>query len=77
MEKLRRYESVFIEGKKPKFWDSGFAAIVISDYKKGELTLDNIKQWDKKQNGGKDPKPAFNTEEILNYHIDTKKDAGQ
>lgn len=60
--------------RKPKFWDSQFAAHVIDDFHSGKLTLDNIEEWDKKINGGKKPIPPFNTKEIIDYHLQTKKD---
>lgn len=56
------------EAKKPKYWNSRFAVNVLDAYDEGELTYDNIKEWDKKYNGGVDPNPAFNTKEILDYY---------
>ena len=65
------------EAKAPKNWDSMFASQIIKDYKSGKLSHDNIVQWDKDFNGGSVPKPAFNTKEILDYHIKTNKEAGK
>lgn len=57
------------ESRKPKYYNSLFAEKVIKAYENGDLTFDNIKEWDKKMNGGIDPQPPFNTKEILNYYL--------
>ena len=62
------------EARAPKWWDSMFAVKVINDYKSGKLTKNNIKEWDKAYNGGIDPKPAFNTREIIDYYEKTGKE---
>ena len=82
MKYIRTYEQ-FIEAygelneaKKPKFWNSIFAMKVIAAYQNDEFDLDDkesILAWDKKYNGGRAPKPAFNTKEIVDYAIETGK----
>ena len=64
----------FIKSKKPRDWNTMFTVKVIDAYKKGELTLDNIAEWETKYNGGVRPNPPFNTKEILQYHIKTGED---
>lgn len=54
--------------KKPKYYNTSFGANVRAAYDDGELTYDNIQEWDTLQNGGIPPKPAFNTKEILDYY---------
>ena len=69
------YESVN-EAKEPKSWDSQFTMKAIEAYKNGEFDLEDdksIAEWDKEYNGGKAPKPAFNTKELVNYAIKTGK----
>lgn len=58
--------------KPPKFWDSMFRVNVIKAYNNGELTLDNIEEWETNYNGGIKPNPSLGTEEILNYYINHK-----
>lgn len=55
------------EARKPKYADSMFGENVKKAMNSGELTYDNIKEWDKKYNGGIDPIPPFNTRELMNY----------
>ena len=55
------------EARKPKYADSMFGEDVKKAMNSGELTYDNIKEWDKKYNGGIDPIPPFNTRELMNY----------
>lgn len=54
--------------KKPYNYQTVFAANVIKAYRRGELTFDNIDEWNKEYNGGTAPNPAFNTREILEYY---------
>lgn len=56
--------------KPPKYWDSMFRVRVVDAYKKGELTFDNISEWDTNYNGGVPPKPSLGTKEILQYYVD-------
>lgn len=58
--------------KPPKFWDSMFRVNAIKAYNNGELTLDNIEEWETKYNGGIKPNPSLGTKEILKYYIDNK-----
>lgn len=55
------------EARKPKYADSMFGENVKKAMNSGELTYDNIKEWDKKYNGGIDPIPPFNTRELMDY----------
>lgn len=67
------YESVN-EAKAPKNWDSMFTMKAIEAYKNGEFDLEDdksIAEWDKEYNGGRAPKPAFNTKEVVSYAIKT------
>ena len=69
------YESVN-EAKAPKNWDSMFTMKAIEAYKNGEFDLEDdksIAEWDKEYNGGRAPKPAFNTKEVVSYAIKTGK----
>ena len=64
------------EAKAPKSWDSQFTMKAIEAYKNGEFDLEDdksIAKWDKEYNGGKAPKPAFNTKEVVSYAIKTGK----
>lgn len=55
--------------KQPKYWDTAFRVNVIDAYKNGELTFDNIDEWEKKYNGGIVPNPSLGTKEILTYYV--------
>lgn len=46
-----------------------FRVKVIDAYKRGELTLDNIDEWNTAYNGGTPPRPNLSTDKILNYYI--------
>ena len=59
------------EARKPKYLNTRFAEKVKQDMKSGKLTYQNIKEWDKEQNGGVEPNPPFNTRELMNYFKDT------
>ena len=59
--------------KQPKWWDSQFACKVIDAYRKGELSFDNLVEWETNYNGGVRP-TNMGTKEILKYHISTGKD---
>ena len=64
------------EARAPKSWDSQFTMKAIEAYKKGEFDLKDdksIAKWDKEYNGGRDPKPAFNTKEVVSYAVKTGK----
>lgn len=63
------------KAKKPKWWGSMFATIVIDAYKSGELinTPSAIKEWEIKFNRW-DPVTPLGTAEILAYHIATGED---
>ena len=65
------------EERKPKYWNSMFAQKVIDAYEKGDLTFDNIKEWDKNYNGGIVPSPPFNTGEILKYYLNHNKNLSE
>lgn len=56
------------EARKPKFVDTMFGRHVKDAMDRGELTYDNIEEWDRNYNGGKDPIPAFNTRELMNFY---------
>lgn len=67
------YESIN-EARAPKNWDSMFTMKAIEAYKNGEFDLEDdksIAKWDKEYNGGRAPKPAFNTKEVVSYAIKT------
>ena len=69
------YESIN-EAKAPKNWDSQFTMKAIEAYKNSEFDLEDdksIAEWDKEYNGGRAPKPAFNTKEVVSYAIETGK----
>ena len=69
-------ESTVNEAKAPKSWDSQFTMKAIEAYKNGEFDLEDdksIAEWDKEYNGGRAPKPAFNTKEVVSYAIKTGK----
>jgi hypothetical protein len=62
------------EARSPKNWDSQFTMKAIEAYKNGEFDLEDdksIAEWDKEYNGGRAPKPAFNTKEVVSYAIKT------
>lgn len=64
------------EARGPKNWDSQFTMKAIEAYKNGEFDLEDdksIADWDKEYNGGRAPKPAFNTKELVSYAIKTGK----
>ena len=64
------------EAKAPKNWDSQFTMKAIEAYKNGEFDLEDdksIAEWDKEYNGGRAPKPAFNTKEVVSYAVKTGK----
>ena len=64
------------EAKAPKNWDSQFTMKAIEAYNNGEFDLEDdksIAEWDKEYNGGRAPKPAFNTKEVVSYAIETGK----
>lgn len=66
------------ELRMPKWWHSDFARKVIDAYKNGEFDLkdpESILNWDKKNNGGVTPIPAFNTAEIVKYALSINKDS--
>ena len=65
------------EERKPKYWNSMFAKKVIDAYENGDLTFDNIKEWDKNYNGGIAPNPPFNTSEILKYYLNHSKNLSE
>ena len=68
------FDSPFNEAREPKFWDSLQTMKAIEAYKKGEFDIEDDKSiaaWDKKANGGRAPKPAFNTKELVSYAIKT------
>lgn len=67
------YESVN-EARAPKNWDSMFTMKAIEAYNNGEFDLEDdksIAEWDKEYNGGRAPRPAFNTKEVVSYAIKT------
>jgi len=65
-------ESVFDgplkEGRQPKAWNSMFAVKVLNAYDSGELTDDNIDEWETEYNDGRKPYPPFPTRDILRYY---------
>ncbi len=71
------YDECLTEERKPKYWNSMFAKKVIGAYEKGDLTFDNIKEWDKNYNGGTAPNPPFNTGEILKYYLNHSKNLSE
>tara|TARA_B100000900_G_scaffold51683_1_gene38042 strand:- start:1652 stop:3655 length:2004 start_codon:yes stop_codon:yes gene_type:complete len=76
MKNLLTLESFVNEARAPKNWDSQFTMNAIEAYENGEFDLEDdksIAEWDKKYNGGKAPKPAFNTKEVVSYAIKTGK----
>lgn len=73
-EAVRRFGESLNEAKKPKYYDTAFGQNVIKDFESGKLTLKNIPEWDKAYNGGKIPNPPFNTKQIIDYYLATKKE---
>ena len=65
-----RIDESLTEARKPKYVDSLFGKNVKDAMDKGELTYNNIKEWDRRYNGGRDPIPAFNTRELMNFYSD-------
>jgi len=64
------------EGKAPKSWDSMFAMNVIKAFKAGEIDPNDpksIEKWDTDYNGGRPPRPAFETGAIIKYYQETGK----
>jgi hypothetical protein len=64
------------EGRAPKSWDTTFAMNVLGAYENGDIDPNDpksIENWDTEYNGGKKPKPAFQTKEIIDYAIATGK----
>ncbi len=55
--------------RKPKYWDTRFRVNVIDAYNKGELTTENIEEWETKYNAGIKPKKPLGTKDILDYYI--------
>lgn len=53
--------------RKPKYWDTQFRVKVIDAYNKGELTYDNLVEWETAYNGGIRP-TNLGTREILDYY---------
>ena len=53
---------------KPKFYDSMFGEKVRKAYDSGNLTYDNISDWETEFNGGIRPNPPLNTRQILDYY---------
>lgn len=66
--KLSFKDESLTEARKPKYVDSLFGKHVKDAMDSGELTYDNIKEWDRKYNGGTDPIPPFNTRELMNFY---------
>lgn len=56
------------EARKPKYVDSLFGKHVKDAMDRGELTYDNIEEWDRNYNGGEDPIPALNTRELMDFY---------
>lgn len=56
------------EARKPKHVDSAFGYKVFKAQKSGELTPDNIEEWEIEYNDGRKPNPAFNTRELMNFY---------
>ena len=59
--------------RKPRYYDTVFGGQVREAMRSGELTFRNIKEWDRKMNGGLDPVPPFNTGEIMRYYEEVRK----
>ena len=69
-------ESNINEAQKPKSWDTMFAMNAISDYEAGKFDPDDdasLANWEKDYNGGKAPKPGFETYDIIAYALLTGK----
>ena len=69
-------ESVINEGKAPKTWDSMFAMLAIAAFKNKEIDPNDpksIEKWDTAFNGGKPPRPPFETAAIIKYYQETGK----
>ena len=62
------YNESLTEARKPKFVDTMFGKNVKDAMDRGELTYDNIEEWNRNYNGGNDPIPAFNTRELMNFY---------
>lgn len=61
--------------RKPRYYDSFFGEKVRKAMVSGELTFENVREWNRKENGGRDPFPPFNTEEIMGYFLQEQEDA--
>lgn len=68
-EDVDEYFEVVASTRVPKYWNSMFRVNVIDAYKKGQLTKQNIEEWETKYNGGVKPHPSLGTKEILDYYL--------
>lgn len=59
--------------RKPRFYDTRFGDAVRKAVDAGELTFKNIKKWNRDYNGGIEPEPAFNTEDIMRYYLNGRR----
>ena len=55
--------------RKPKYWNTNFRNKVVDAYEKGELSFDNIDEWETEYNDGVKPTPSLGTKEILDYYV--------
>ena len=81
LEKIKKilmesYENELNEMKKPKSWDTMFAMNAIKAYEEGEFDPEDDKslaEWEKEYNGGRPPKPRFETYDIIAWALGTGK----
>lgn len=55
--------------RKPRYYDTFFGEIVKEAVKSGELTFENLKEWEREYNCGVEPKPDMGTRGIMEYYL--------
>jgi hypothetical protein len=58
----------------PRYYNTMFGEKVRNAMESGELTYNNISEWDRGVNDGRDPIPPFNTKEIMDYYLQEKEE---
>lgn len=67
VEKVEENKTLNEGLKKPKYLNTVFASNVKKAMENGDLTFDNIEEWEIAYNDGKKPNPPFNTRELMDY----------